>query len=84
MAIYIGGISPLTVVGVFVLTGGVPGEALLVELDDCLGALDVGLPRWDKVCLVRSLPFDQEHQLTCSIEKRHQQKEFGGNVTIFD
>ena len=48
---------------VLVLPAGVPGEALLVELDDGLRALDVGLPRRHQVGLVRPLPLDEEHEL---------------------
>ena len=40
-----------------------PGEPLLVELDDGLRALDVGLPRRHQVRLVRPLPLDEEHEL---------------------
>ena len=48
-----------------VLVGGgrVPGEPLLVELDDDLGTLHVGLPGGHQVSLVTSLPLDEEHQL---------------------
>ena len=45
------------------LAGRVPGEALLVELDDGLGTLDVGLPGGHQVGLVAALPLDQEHEL---------------------
>ena len=40
-----------------------PGQALLVELDDGLRALDVGLSSGDQVGLVGALPLDQEHEL---------------------
>ena len=53
----------------YYLVRSVPGESLLVELDDCLGALDVGQLRRDQVRLVTSLPLHQEHQLTCQRAK---------------
>ncbi len=40
-----------------------PGEPLLVELDDGLRALCVGLPGGHQVGLVASLPLDEEHEL---------------------
>jgi hypothetical protein len=41
----------------------VPGQPLLVELDDDLRAFDVGLAGGDEVRLVRVLPLHEEHQL---------------------
>lgn len=41
----------------------VPCEALLVELDDDLWTLDVGLLGWNEVSLVGVFPLHQEHQL---------------------
>ena len=52
-----------SIVGVVVLTRGVPGEPLLVELDHGLGAFDVGHTRGDQVRLVRPFPLDEEHEL---------------------
>ena len=37
-----------------------PGEALLVEGDDHLGALDVRLLGWDQVSLIRIFPGKKE------------------------
>lgn len=48
---------------IFVLSGRVPRESLLVKLYDNLGALDVALPRGDQVGLVGPLPLDEEHEL---------------------
>ena len=61
---------------VLVLAAGVPGQPLLVELDDHLGTLHVGLPRRHQVRLVTPLPLDQEHQLPaaniCNLQKYAQ------------
>ena len=54
----------------FVLVGGgrVPGEPLLVELDDDLGTLDVALPRRNEVGLIWTLPLHQKHLKIKSLE----------------
>ena len=52
---------------ILILSRAVPGQPLLVELDDGLRALDVGFPGWHEVRLVAALPLDQEHKLTRGI-----------------
>ena len=47
---------------IIVLRRGVPGEPLFVKLDDRLRAFHIRLSRRNKIGLVRSLPFDEEHQ----------------------
>ena len=47
----------------FLLSRGVPGQAFLVEFDDGLGTLYIGLPGGHEVGFVAALPLDQEHQL---------------------
>merc|ERR1712121_5861 len=42
----------------------VPVEALLVELDNNLRNLRVSFLGWNQICFVRTLPFDQEEQLS--------------------
>ena len=46
-----------------------PCQPFLVELDDSLGALEVGLLGRDQVSLIRTLPLDQEHQLAWKEKK---------------
>ncbi len=48
---------------VLVLRRGVPREALLIELDDDLRALGVGVPRGHQVRLVRALNTKNETEL---------------------
>ena len=54
---------------VLVLSAGVPGEALLVELDDGLRTLDVRLPGRHQVRLVTAFPLDEEHQLPGGVRR---------------
>ncbi len=44
-----------------------PCESLLVELDDRLRTLCVGLPGRDQVRLVAALPLDEEHELAGAV-----------------
>ena len=46
-----------------------PGEPFLIELDDDLRTLDVGLARGDQIGLVGALPLHQEHELTGGIRR---------------
>merc|ERR1719431_1071651 len=49
---------------IFVLATSVPGQSLLIELDDHLRAFHVCLPCRNQICLVTSFPLDQEHQFS--------------------
>ncbi len=46
-----------------------PGEALLVELDDDLGTLDVGNTGGNEVRLLRPLPLHEEHELPARVSR---------------
>merc|ERR1719431_1420184 len=49
---------------VFILATRVPGQSLLIELDNNLGAFHVCLPCRNQICLITSFPLDQEHQFS--------------------
>ena len=51
----------------FIPTRGVPANPLLIELNDHLGTLLVGLPGQHQVSLVSSIPRDEKHQLTRAV-----------------
>merc|ERR1719397_998276 len=57
-------ISRDSIIVIVVLSARVPGQTLLIKLDDSLRNASVGLLGWHKVCFITSLPLDEEHELS--------------------
>merc|ERR1712172_286631 len=53
-----------SIIVIVVLSARVPGQTLLIKLDDSLRNTSVCLLGWNKVCFIASLPLDEEHQLS--------------------